>query len=245
MFMVSSSSNVVVRHDIQEKDGSSSFSTATSSPSSVVESELKLIERSDEMVTVNNNCVNIDYAHNINTKEQLRKNNEDDNNKHTKLININNEKEIVNSINPTTNAAVADTDAALDDQTLRQLNDGLSPSLAFQNCHDDANLAIISNFKEDDDDGDKRNNSNNINDDDDALKATSSNYSDDVFRRCEMSLQSSPSTSALPHVAQNTAPITPENNRNHQQAVRKNFSLWIGVTSCVWACLVWLMKNYA
>lgn len=234
-----------MRHDIEEKDGSSSFSTATSSPSSVVESELKLIERrsDDEMVTVNNNCVNIDYANiNTNNKMQLRKNNNDDddnNNKHTKLIN-NNEKEIVNSINPTTNAAAAD--AALDDQIPRQSNHGLSSSLAFQNCHDDANLAIISNFKQDDDDGDKKNIIND--DDDDALKATSSNYLDDVFRRCEMSLQSSSSsTSALSHVAQNTP--TPENNRNHRQAVRKNFSLWIGVTSCVWACLVWLMKNYA
>lgn len=35
-----------------------------------------------------------------------------------------------------------------------------------------------------------------------------------------------------------------ENNRQHCRSVRKNFSLWIGVTSCVWGILLYLMKNY-
>lgn len=35
------------------------------------------------------------------------------------------------------------------------------------------------------------------------------------------------------------------NNKEHKRAVRKNFSLWIGVTSCVWGLLLLFMKNYA
>jgi hypothetical protein len=37
---------------------------------------------------------------------------------------------------------------------------------------------------------------------------------------------------------------TRENNRKHCQSVKKNFSLWIGVTSCVWGILLYLLKNY-
>lgn len=207
-----------VQSDDKDKDGSSSssFSTATSSPSCVVESDM--IER-NEMVTVNKNCVNIDYANNdSNTMKNIINN---DNN--------NNEKEIVNSI------LLAAT--ALDEFD-RQLNDSLITSLAIeknQNDHDDEeNLSKFNNLIHD---GDNENHGNVNNDDDEAL-ATSSKYSDVMYRRCEMS-----STSALSHVAHYTP--TPDNNRNHRKAVRKNFSLWIGVTSCVWACLVWLMKNYA
>lgn len=82
-----------------------------------------------------------------------------------------------------------------------------------------------------------------FNDDDDAL--TSSKYSD-VTSRCEMLQPSTSSTSTarsndvvVPHYA-----TTRDNNRKHQKAVRKNFSLWIGVTSCVWGLLLLLMKNY-
>lgn len=186
---------------------------------------MKLIEmkNDNEMVTVNNNCVNIDYNNEANHSKVF-----DDNiqmNVQSEIIDSNeknvirNDEKIINSL-----------DAALEEFN-RQLSDidgALSTSLA---SYEDAS---------------KFNNDKKIDDlnDDDAL-ATSSNYSDIVSSRCEMSsLQPSSSTSALlSHVAQ-YAP-TRDNNRNHRQAVRKNFSLWIGVTSCVWACLVWLMKNYA
>lgn len=210
--------SLVRRMQSDDKDGSScSFSTATSSPSCV---ESDMIER-NEMVTVNKNCVNIDYASNIDSNKMKNIiNNDDDNN------NNNNEKENVNSI------LLAAT--ALDEFD-RQLNDSLTTSLAIeknQNDIDDENLSQFNNLIHD---GDNENHGN-VNDDD----ATSSSKYSDVMcnRRCEMS-----STSALSHVAHYTP--TPDNNRNHRKAVRKNFSLWIGVTSCVWACLVWLMKSYA
>lgn len=211
----------IVRRDEQSKDGSSSF------PSSV---EMKLIEMNNdnEMVTVNNNCVNIDYNNanhdrdnvvddsiQMNVQSKI-----DDNSSNEKII-IRKDEKIVNSL-----------DAALDEfhRQLSDIDGALSTSLA---SYDDAKLNIDKKIDD-------------LNDDDDAL-ATSSNYSDIVSSRCEMSSlppQPSSSTSALlPHVAQ-YAP-TRDNNRNHRKAVRKNFSLWIGVTSCVWACLVWLMKNYA
>lgn len=78
------------------------------------------------------------------------------------------------------------------------------------------------------------------NDDEDAL--TSSKYSN-VTSRCE------PSTSSTP-VSDDNVNVSPpyvstrDSNRNHRKAVRKNFSLWIGVTSCVWGLLLLLMKNY-
>jgi hypothetical protein len=82
-----------------------------------------------------------------------------------------------------------------------------------------------------------------FNDDDDAL--TSSKYLD-VTSRCDM-LQ--PSTSSARPVDQVVVlsshyASTRDNNQKHQKAVRKNFSLWIGVTSCVWGLLLLLMKNY-
>jgi hypothetical protein len=91
--------------------------------------------------------------------------------------------------------------------------------------------------------------------DDDAL--TSSKYSD-VTSRCEL-LQPSTSSTATATAQANVVDddvvvvsssipqykATRDNNRNHRKAVRKNFSLWIGVTSCVWGLLLLLMKNYA
>lgn len=216
-----------MRRDEQNKDGSSS------SPSSV---EMKLIEmkNDNEMVTVNNNCVNIDY-----NNANLDKGNDDDsiqkNMQSKNDDNSNNEKIVVNIEQKEEEKIVNSLDAALDEfhRQLSDIGDALSTSLASND---------VANVKND----------NKIDDlnDDDAL-ATSSNYLDIVFSRCEISSSSSSSlpqpsssTSALlSHVAQ-YAP-TRDNNRNHRKAVRKNFSLWIGVTSCVWACLVWLMKNYA
>ena len=52
----------------------------------------------------------------------------------------------------------------------------------------------------------------------------------------------SQNTQVLP---KGTYTVTRENNKNHRNAVRKNFSLWIGVTSCVWGLLVLLLKNYS
>lgn len=208
----------IVRRDEQSKDGSSF-------PSSV---EMNLIEMNNEMVTVNNNCVNIDYNNanqdhdkvddsiQMNVQSKI----DDNSNNNEKNVIRKEDEKIVNSL-----------DAALDEFN-RQLSDidgALSTSLA---SYDDAKLNIDKKIDD-------------LNDDDEL--ATSSNYSDIVSSRCEMSSlppQPSSSTSALlAHVAQ-YAP-TRDNNRNHRKAVRKNFSLWIGVTSCVWACLVWLMKNYA
>jgi hypothetical protein len=78
------------------------------------------------------------------------------------------------------------------------------------------------------------------NDDDDAL--TSSKYSD-VTSRCDMLQPSTSSTLSNDNVVTGYA-STRDNNQKHQKAVRKNFSLWIGVTSCVWGLLLLLMKNY-
>lgn len=201
-----------VRRDEHNKDGSSS------SPSSV---EMKLIEmkKENEMVTVNNNCVNIDYA-NLNISDSshsIDKNVQSKNDDNSSNENVKDEK-IVNSL-----------EAALDEFQKQLSNAGaLATSLAPEK------LAKFTIDRIDD-----------LNDDDDAL--ATSNYSDSIVSsRCEMSSLPPPSSSTsalLPHVA-HCAP-TLEDNRNHRQAVRKNFSLWIGVTSCVWACLVWLMKNYA
>ena len=52
----------------------------------------------------------------------------------------------------------------------------------------------------------------------------------------------SQNTQVLP---KGTYTVTRDNNNNHRNAVRRNFSLWIGVTSCVWGLLVLLLKNYA
>jgi len=103
-------------------------------------------------------------------------------------------------------------------------------------------------------------NINNINsllfrhddDDDDEDARTSSKYLDVTSQCGEPSSTSSTSASksALSHethVVSRTSSYTSsrDNNRKHQKAVRKNFSLWIGVTSCVWGLLLLLMKNYA
>lgn len=229
---------------IQSDDGSSSFSTATSYPSSVIESENMVVERNinDEMVTVNKNCVNFDsnanYFNDIDLQMLLKHDENIINNIHTHNIHEknnnyyynynNNEKEIVSTI---VNSAAADALVELD----RELNFGFSsPLIAIEKSQinrKDENLNIIENNCNDD--------SKNITigDDDGALARSSSNYSDVFITRSDMS-----STSALSHVAHYTPTL--DNNRNHHKAVRKNFSLWIGVTSCVWACLVWLMKNY-
>ena len=82
-------------------------------------------------------------------------------------------------------------------------------------------------------------------DDDDSL--TSSKYSE-VTSRCEVLQPSTSSTStarATEDVVVSRYASTRDNNQKHQKAVRKNFSLWIGVTSCVWGLLLLLMKNYA
>jgi hypothetical protein len=85
-----------------------------------------------------------------------------------------------------------------------------------------------------------------FNDDDDDDTLTSSKYSD-VTSRCEM-LQPSTSRTTVVNdvdvVVSSHYKSTRDNNRNHRKAVRKNFSLWIGVTSCVWGLLLLLMKNY-
>lgn len=52
----------------------------------------------------------------------------------------------------------------------------------------------------------------------------------------------SQNTKVLP---KGTYTVTRDNNKNHRNAVRRNFSLWIGVTSCVWGLLVLLLKNYS
>lgn len=222
----------IVRRDEQNKDGSS-----TSSPSFSVEMKLIEMKNDNEMVTVNNNCVNIDYnnanlnksvdvANNSSVQENMPSKNDDNSNNESNVVNIERKEEekIVNSL-----------EAALD-EFHRQLCDddhALSTSLASNDDEEKLSKFNVDNKIDD------------LNDDDDAL-ATSSNYSAIVSSRCEMSsLQQPPSSTSaiLPHVAHYTP--TRDNNRNHRKAVRKNFSLWIGVTSCVWACLVWLMKNYA
>jgi hypothetical protein len=79
-----------------------------------------------------------------------------------------------------------------------------------------------------------------LSNDDDAL--TSSKYSD-VTSRCEMLQPSTSSTLSNDNVVTGYE-STRDNNQKHQKAVRKNFSLWIGVTSCVWGLLLLLMKKY-
>lgn len=79
-----------------------------------------------------------------------------------------------------------------------------------------------------------------FNNDDDTL--TSSKYSD-VTSRCEPSTSSTPASDSSVVMPAPYA-STRDNNHNHRKAVRKNFSLWIGVTSCVWGLLLLLMKNY-
>jgi hypothetical protein len=76
---------------------------------------------------------------------------------------------------------------------------------------------------------------------------TSSKYSD-VTSRCEPSTSSTSAANVVDDgvvVVSSHYKSTRDNNRDHRKAVRKNFSLWIGVTSCVWGLLLLLMKNLA
>lgn len=75
---------------------------------------------------------------------------------------------------------------------------------------------------------------------------TSSKYSD-VTSRCEPSTSSTSAENVVDDVVVVSSHYksTRDNNRDHRKAVRKNFSLWIGVTSCVWGLLLLLMKKYA
>jgi hypothetical protein len=74
---------------------------------------------------------------------------------------------------------------------------------------------------------------------------TPSKYSD-VTSRCEPSTSSTSAANVADVVVVSSHyKPTRDNNRDHRKAVRKNFSLWIGVTSCVWGLLLLLMKNYA
>ncbi len=185
-----------MRRDEIDKDGSTS-------------SEFNVEKNNEnEMVTVNNNCVNIDYS------------------------NAN-----LNEINDDNNNVQSKNDKASNDKKHLKLEESKSKSLE---SHADEGNSNLNKFIYD------RNVDDLNDDDDDALATTSSNYLDNVSSHCEMSssLEESPSSSTSHASAAQYKP-TRDNSRNHRQAVRENFSLWIGVTSCVWACLVLLMKNYA
>lgn len=213
--------------DKQKTDGTTS-SSSSSSKSCVVKNEIinnnNLLNidnanANNETVMVNN-CVNIDLNANISAQNDSAK---------ETLILVNNEIEIKPE-QDTSNQIVLNSNVKCD-EIVKSLLDGLK----------DDNKSIDVDDSSIDDENDKIEiNVNNDNDDD---TFASSKYSNVSFNRCEMST----STSSLnSHVAAHNQ-YTPnrDNNRNHRRAVRKNFSLWIGVTSCVWACLVWLMKNYA
>lgn len=206
-----------------QKDG-------TTSMSCVVENDLieMKTEMTNETVMVNN-CVNIDSNANINIQS--------DNNNHLS----NDDDKIVKY---KASEIVEDRTQQGGDKVFNQntKNESEIDESKQENNDDDINnVNVLSVTIKNENDNDSNNNINN--DDDDAL--TSSKYLDVSSRRCEMSVQPSSSSTLLPHVAHNHYAPTRDNNRNHRQAVRKNFSLWIGVTSCVWACLVLIMKNYA
>lgn len=210
--------------DKQKTDGTSSSSS--SSKSCVVENEIinndnnNLLNNETVMV---NNCVNIDLNANISAQSDSAK---------ETLILVNNEIEIKQE-QDTSNQIILDSNVKCD-EIVKSLLDGLKDEINESIDVDDSSI---------DDENDKNEINVNKNDKNDDDTFASSKYSDVSFNRCEMST----STSSLnSHVAAHNQ-YTPnrDNNRNHRRAVRKNFSLWIGVTSCVWACLVWLMKNYA
>lgn len=194
--------------------------------------------KKNETVMVNN-CVNIDYlnANLVNTTSTTSENS-------AKI-----EENLVANNNNNNN--INDDAKQQPDALSKIVPPNSSPkcddvSIASHGSADekiDAKDSLLENKNNNDENIESSN--NNDNDDD-----TSSKYSKNVsYSRCEM-LQPCCSTSTnsllLPHAAAHNQ-YTPnrDNNRNHRRAVRKNFSLWIGVTSCVWACLVWLMKNYA
>lgn len=211
--------------DKQKTDGTTS-SSSSSSKSCVVENEIinndnnNLLNNETVMV---NNCVNIDLNANISAQSDSAK---------ETLILVNNEIEIKQE-QDTSNQIILDSNVKCD-EIVKSLLDGLKDEINESIDVDDSSI---------DDENDKNEINVNKNDKNDDDTFASSKYSDVSFNRCEMST----STSSLnSHVAAHNQ-YTPnrDNNRNHRRAVRKNFSLWIGVTSCVWACLVWLMKNYA
>ncbi|KAG5682946.1 hypothetical protein PVAND_012263 [Polypedilum vanderplanki] len=235
------------RSDDKQKTDGTTFTTTTpnivqsSSTSCVVENENKLIDIETVMV---NNFVNIDTSNsNVNSDDE---NNErlineylaaemlllDDRQEDEKLIQSP-LSQPPSSINTTTSSSCA------------SIAFNSTNSEHFSSCSEDSNEMMIneSYIVNNDDDDDDENKSNSFKNEQDTL-TTSSNYVD-VSSRCEILLQPSSSTSALlPHAASNLYTPNRDNNRNHRKAVRKNFSLWIGVTSCVWACLVLLLKNY-
>jgi hypothetical protein len=211
--------------DKQKTDGTTTSSSSSSSKSCVVENENNNNNNDNNLLNNNetvmvNNCVNIDLNANISAQTDGAKDT---------LILVNNEIKEQATL-PSNNQVVFDSIKC--DETMPLLDDGLKD--------DEINAKSI-----DVDDNTLDENDKEI-DDDDAF-ASSSKYSDVSFNRCDMLQPCSTSTSSLnSHVAAHNQ-YTPsrDNNRSHRRAVRKNFSLWIGVTSCVWACLVWLMKNYA
>lgn len=210
--------------DKQKTDGTtlSSFS----SKSCVVENEINnLLNNNNNETVMVNNCVNIDLNANISSQSDCAKDT-------PKLVD--NEIKDQDTL-PSSNQVILDSNVKCDEPLL----DGLS--------NDDEINAKSKSIDVDDNSLESKDinvNKNNDNDDD---TFASSKYSDVSFNRCEMLQPCSTSTSSLnSHVAaQNQYTPTRDNNRDHRRSVRKNFSLWIGVTSCVWACLVWLMKNYA
>lgn len=211
-------------------DGNSTDDGASPSTSCVVDS---LIENETIETVGVNNCVNIN----------------------SDRIELELDIDANNSINNNNNDDSLITDQFRSD--CLQIIDNLAAEL--EEVVDELPAIAASNEDSDDDDNsgpswaanDSFNNSLFNDDDDDAL--TSSKYSDVTSRYDALQSSSSPSTSALCnknelHVA--SAPATQyastrDNNRNHQKAVRKNFSLWIGVTSCVWGLLLLLIKKYA
>ena len=205
--------------DKQKTDGTT-LSSSSSSKSCVVENEINNLLNNNETVMVNN-CVNIDLNANISAQSDSAKDT-------PKLVD--NEIKDQDTL-PTSNQVVLDNNVKCDEPLL----DGL------KNDDESKSIDVDDNSLESKDINVNKNNDN----DDDTF--ASSKYSDVSFNRCEMLQPCSTSTSSLnSHVAaQNQYTPTRDNNRDHRRSVRKNFSLWIGVTSCVWACLVWLMKNYA
>jgi len=213
--------------DKQKTDGTTSSSSSSSSKSCVVENENNNnnnLLNNNETVMVNN-CVNIDLNANISAQSDSAKDT---------LILVNNEIKEQATL-PSSNQVVFDSIKC--DETMPLLDGSIDDEINAKSIDvDDISL----------EENDKEINVNKNNDNDDDTFA-SSKYSDVSFNRCDMLQPCSTSTSSLnSHVAaHNQYTPTRDNNRNHRRTVRKNFSLWIGVTSCVWACLVWLMKNYA
>jgi hypothetical protein len=235
--------------DKQKTDGTTSSTTTTTVPSSssssscVVEIENKLIANETVMV---NNFVNIETsssnANTINTCE-IDESNEglmSGECQAAEILLLEETQQSETNLPPFTSSSAATTASSS------------CASIAFNSEHysscsdiareDSKEMMMMNNNNNIDNDDDNK--SNSLRNDQDTLNS-SSNYVD-VSSRCEILLQPSTSTSALSqHAASNLYTPTRDKNRSHRKAVRKNFSLWIGVTSCVWACLVLLLKNYS